>query len=177
MTGRSGEINCSKSHLTGGGVPIAVKSTLDRVDTEILNLIQGGFPISPDPYKEIGAVVGISGQEALSRAISLIERGVIRKIGPFFDAKKMGCSSTLCAVEVPEERLEEIYPVINGFPEVTHNYLREGSPNLWFTIIAESKDRIAEIISTISKRCAIGPVRDLPATKTFKIKVDLKIES
>ncbi len=156
-------------------MPTAVKPTLDSVDTGILNLIQGGFPISPDPFKEIGASIGISGEEALSRAISLIERGVIRKIGPFFDAKKMGCSSTLCAVEAPEDRLEEIYPVINSFPEVTHNYLREGSPNLWFTIIAESKDRIEEIISTISKRCSIGPVMNLPASKTFKIKVDLKV--
>lgn len=155
---------------------VAVKPKLDSIDTAILNLVQGGFPISPDPYKEIGIAAGISGEEALSRAISLIERGVIRKIGPFFDAKKMCSSSTLCAVEVPDDRLEEIYPVINSFPEVTHNYLREGSPNLWFTIIAESKDRIEEIISIISKRCSIGPVINLPASKTFKIKVDLKIE-
>ncbi len=155
---------------------IAVKGTLDRLDSEILNLIQGDFPISRNPFEDIGRGVGISGDEAHGRIISLMERGVIRKVGPFFDAKKMGCTSTLCAVNVPGERLQEVCPFINSFPEVTHNYLRDGSPNLWFTVIAESKERIEEIISAISKECSIGPVHNLPAIKTFKIKVDLKIE-
>lgn len=148
---------------------------LDKIDKEILNVIQGDFPISADPYGEIGKKAGISGTEALGRVRGLINRGIVRKIGPFFDAKKMGYMSTLCAVQVPVELIRDAVAVINGFAEVTHNYLRAGKPNLWFTVIAESEDRIERILSEISTKASIGPIHNLPAKKTFKIKVDLKI--
>lgn len=149
---------------------------LDEMDTLLLNIIQGEFPISADPYGDIAERLGMAREEALRRSVSLVERGVVRKIGPFFDAKKMNCASTLCAVDVPEERIGEAAAIINSFPHVTHNYLRAGSPNVWFTVIAESKDAITGILSEISQRAGIGPIRDLPAQKTFKIKVDLKMD-
>lgn len=149
---------------------------LDNIDKEILNRIQGEFPISEDPYEDIGSCVGVSGGEALARVKSLVERGVIRKVGPFFDAKKMGYGSTLCAVNVPAGRMKEAVSVINSYPEITHNYLREGTPNVWFTVIAESKEAIERILSGISSKGSVGPIYNLPAEKTFKIKVDLKIK-
>lgn len=149
---------------------------LDAVDKAILNRIQGEFPISEDPYGDIGREAGVSGQEARERVLRLIENKVIRKVGPFFDAKKMGYRSTLCAVDVPPEKLEETASVINGFVEVTHNYLREGHPNVWFTVIAESVEAIERILSEISRRAGVGPIRNLPAEKMYKVKVDLKIK-
>lgn len=158
-------------------VVFAEKSTgLDSIDKAILNRIQGEFPISADPYGDIGREVGISGQQARERVLSLIERKIIRKVGPFFDAKKMGYRSTLCAVDVPVDKIEETASVINGFVEVTHNYLREGHPNIWFTVIAESGEAIERILSDISERAGVGPVRNLPAEKMYKVKVDLKIK-
>lgn len=151
------------------------KAVLDSVDKEILNRIQGEFPISSDPYGDIGKAVGLSAPEALERVKGLIEKGVIRKVGPFFDARKMGYRSTLCAVDVPAERLQEAAQVINSYVEVTHNYLREGRPNVWFTVIAESKEAIERILCEISERARIGPIRNLPAERMFKVKVDLKI--
>jgi len=158
-------------------VVFAEKGTeLDSIDKAILNRIQGEFPISADPYGDIGREVGISGEQARERVLSLIERKIIRKVGPFFDAKKMGYRSTLCAVDVPVDKLEETASVINGFVEITHNYLREGHPNLWFTVIAESGEAIDRILSDISHRAGVGPIRNLPAEKMYKVKVDLKIK-
>lgn len=148
---------------------------LDSIDKEILNRIQGEFPLSADPYGDIGRAVGVSAEEALARVKGLKERAILRKIGPFFDARKMGYRSTLCAVDVPEEKLREAAKTINGFVEVTHNYLREGRPNVWFTVIAESKEAIERILSEISKKAGVGPIRNLPAERMFKVKVDLKI--
>lgn len=149
---------------------------LDSIDKAILNRIQGDFPISPDPYGEIGRGVGITADEAYSRVMGLIKRRVVRKVGPFFDAKKMGYRSTLCALDCPEEKLPLAASVINGFVEVTHNYLREGHPNLWFTVIAESEEAIERILFDITRRTGVGPVRNLPAEKMYKVKVDLKIK-
>lgn len=158
-------------------VAIATRDSaeLDSIDKEILNRIQGEFPISTDPYGDIGREVGLSGEEAQKRVVSLIDRGVVRKVGPFFDAKKMGYKSTLCAVNVPVERLKFAASVINSYPHVTHNYLREGNPNVWFTVIADSNESIERVLRDISERAMIGPIRNLPAKKMFKVKVDLKL--
>lgn len=147
----------------------------DETDRKILNRIQGDFPISENPYDEIGREAGISPDEALERVKSLLHRKIIRKVGPFFDARKMGYRSTLCAVNVPSERLEQAASLINGFVEVTHNYLRQGNPNIWFTVIAESQEAIDSILKEIAGRTGVGPIHNLPAEKMFKVEVDLKI--
>ena len=150
---------------------------MDNVDKEILNRIQGEFPICEDPYGEIGAEVGITADDVLGRVKRLREEGIIRKVGPFFDAKRMGHKSTLCAVDVPEEKIEETAGIISGYVEVTHNYLRLGHPNIWFTLIARDEAEIERILAEISERAGVGPIRNLPARKMFKIKVDLKLEN
>jgi len=150
-------------------------AAIDGLDALILNRIQGDFPVSLDPYGEIGSDLGVSGQEVLGRVRSLVERGVVRKVGPFFDARKMKYVSTLCALDVPDERLEEVAALVSAYPEVTHNYHRAGRPNLWFTLVAESREAIAEIIAQIEKKGALGPVHNLPAKRMFKVKVDLKV--
>jgi DNA-binding Lrp family transcriptional regulator len=63
---------------------------------------------------------------------------------------------------------------VNAFPEVTHNYVREGEPNCWFTLIAPDVERTREIIREIEERLDVT-VLDLPATRTFKIKVSFEL--
>ena len=149
---------------------------MDSTDKEILNRIQGDFPLSIDPWGDIGREVGLEGDEILNRVKRLKTDGIIRKVGPFFDAKKMGHRSTLCAVDVPEEKIETTAAIISRYVEVTHNYLREGHPNIWFTLIAENGGEIERILSEIEKEAGVGPIRNLPARRMFKIKVDLKLE-
>ncbi len=151
---------------------------MDDIDKKILNRIQGEFPISESPYKEIAASLGngLGEAEVLDRVRKLKEEGVVRKVGPFFDPAKMDHSSTLCAMEVPPDRTEEVAEVVSGFQEVTHNYLREGSPNLWFTLIAPSEAAIERIIAEIERRTGVGPIHNLPASRKFKIKVDLRLK-
>ena len=149
---------------------------MDSVDKKILNRIQGEFPISEDPYGDIGAEIDITAAEVLSRVRRLKAEGVIRKVGPFFDAKRMGHKSTLCAVDVSEEKIEKTANIISDYVEVTHNYLRLGHPNIWFTLIARDGAEIERILAEISDKAGVGPIRNLPAKKMFKIKVDLKLE-
>ena len=80
-----------------------------------------------------------------------------------------------CSVQVPDEKVQLVADIISGYPEITHNYLREGRPNLWFTVIAPTEERIAEILSEISEKGGVAPIYNLPAKRMFKVKVDLKI--
>lgn len=146
---------------------------LDEKDREILQMLQNGFPLVSEPYKAIGDKLWIDEYAVISRIVRLIQNGVIRYVGPFFDSRKLGYKGCLAAMNVPEERVDEVAAVINRFDEVTHNYLRDGSPNMWFTLITNSPERQQEILNTIKKETQIDEIMLFSSKKYFKVKVDL----
>lgn len=124
----------------------------------------------------LGGQLGIAEGEVIDRLKAIRESGEIRRLGASFDSRKLGYTSTLCAVRVPAEKLEAAVEVINSYPNVTHNYERNNHFNVWFTLIAPGRERIAEIIQEIGEKAGIGPILNLPATRLFKIKVDLPVK-
>jgi DNA-binding Lrp family transcriptional regulator len=86
----------------------------------------------------------------------------------------LGYTSTLCAAQVPEERLEDFVEMVNRYPGVTHNYLRRHHFNVWFTLIAESRERLDQILAEIKAASGVE-VLSLPALEVFKIKVDFPV--
>lgn len=149
---------------------------MDDIDKLILNKIQAEFPIAERPFQELGKELGLTEVEVLERIKNLKEEGIIRRIGASFDSKKLGFKSTLCAIKVPEERVDEVAEIINQYPEVTHNYLRNHAYNIWFTLITPSREHILKILGEISKKSGITDVRDMPSTKVFKIGVNLRFK-
>ena len=119
----------------------AAPKSLDDLDRAILNEIQSNFPIVSRPYAEVGVRVGADEEQVLRRVRTLMESGVIRRLGANFTSRKLGYTSTLCAARVPPESLERFVEVVNRYPGVTHNYLRDHHFNVWFTLIAESPAR------------------------------------
>jgi len=144
---------------------------LDELDRRLLNLIQEHFPIDERPYLQIARQIGSTESEVIDRMTSLVERGIIREISPVFDLQKLGYCSTLAALNVPEERIDEVAGIVNARPEVTHNYLREGEPNMWFTVIAESEAALERVLQAIERDANCGPVVDFPAQRRFAARV------
>ncbi|MBM4273613.1 MAG: Lrp/AsnC family transcriptional regulator [Deltaproteobacteria bacterium] len=147
---------------------------MDDLDKAILNEIQSHFPIMTRPYEEVGRRVGASEVEVIRRVQAMCDAGVIRRIGANFTSRKLGYTSTLCAASVPPEQLGNFVEVVNRHPGVTHNYLRRHRYNVWFTLIAESEDRLNRILEEISKASGME-VLSLPAYEVFKIKVDFPV--
>ena len=148
---------------------------LDDLDRAILNEIQSHFPIVSRPYAEMGARVGASEAEVLARVKHMTDAGIIRRIGANFTSRKLGYTSTLCAAHVQEDKLEQFIEVVNRYPGVTHNYLRRHRYNVWFTLIAESEARLAQILEDISRASEVPEILSLPAQEIFKIKVDFPV--
>ena len=151
------------------------RDNLDELDRAILNQIQSNFPIASRPYREVGDRLGLSEAEVLRRVGRLMEEGIIRRIGANFNSRQLGYTSTLVAAQVPPEKMDLFVSVVNGYPGVTHNYLRRHAYNIWFTLIAESTARLDEIIREIADKTGVAAILSLPARRIFKIQVDFSL--
>ncbi|MBU4234192.1 MAG: AsnC family transcriptional regulator [Desulfobacterales bacterium] len=149
--------------------------SLDDLDRAILNEIQSHFPIDSRPYAEMGRRVGASEAEVLARVMAMVEAGIIRRLGANFTSRKLGYTSTLCAARVKPASLDHFVAVVNRYPGVTHNYLRRHRYNIWFTLIAESEERLNQILEEISQAADVEEILSLPAQEVFKIKVDFPV--
>jgi len=147
---------------------------MDDLDKQLLNIIQTDFPISTYPYRVLGERLGVGEDEALERVRALVEAGVIRRIGPSFDSRRLEHVSTLVTAKVPAERLEEVAEIVNSFPQVTHNYSRDFEYNLWFTLICRTDAEIERVVGEIKARTGISDVHVLPARRFFKLRVDFE---
>ena len=115
---------------------------LDATDRLILNAAQEGFPLSPRPFAEMAAGIGLGEDELIARLGRLRELGAITRFGPFFDAAAMGGAFCLCAMAVPAARFEEVVTKVNAHPEVAHNYERAHRLNMWFVLATETPEAI-----------------------------------
>jgi len=147
---------------------------MDTTDRQILSIINKGIGITERPWSVIAQNVGISEDEVVQRVAGLRDAGVIRRIGAVIDTKTIGWTSTLCAADVPDHKLDEYSAVVGGYEEVTHNYLREGRPNCWFTVIAPDQDHLLRVMTEIEHRLGIR-LHSFPARKVFKIRVKFDI--
>ena len=69
----------------------------------------------------------------------------------------------------------ELVGVIGHFPEVTHNYEREGDWNLWFTVTAESAKRLEAVLDAIRAEAPGCRLISLPAKKRYKLRVEFDL--
>lgn len=145
---------------------------MDAIDRRIVNDLQGGFPISERPYEEAAQALGIAEEELLWRLSQLLDRGILSRFGPLFDAEKMGGGVTLAAMAVPEDRFEQVARTVNGFPEVAHNYARDHRLNMWFVIASENPERIATALADIETATGI-PVLNMPKLEEYFLELRL----
>ncbi|TDA69493.1 MAG: Lrp/AsnC family transcriptional regulator [Clostridia bacterium] len=149
---------------------------MDALDRKLLTLVQKSFPVVPRPYAAIGEQLGIGEDEVLDRLGALKASGILRRLGAIINSRKLDFFSTLCAMKVPEDRVTEVAAVINRYPGVTHNYLREGEYNVWFTLICPSAREAQRIIEQIKEETGIQEMLNLPALRLFKVVVNFDLE-
>lgn len=131
------------------GVRVAVR--LEAADRRLLNACQGGFPIARRPFRDLGERLGLSEEEVLHRLRRLLAERKLSRFGPVINPRRLGGESSLVAMAVPRERLDEVINVVNGFPQVSHNYEREHAVmNMWFVVSAGTPGEVAEVLQHIA---------------------------
>jgi len=138
----------------------------DAVDRAIVNALQGGFPLTPRPFRDAGAQIGLSEDELIGRIRGLLDSGRLSRFGPLWNAARIGGDQCLAAMAVPQERFEEVAVKVNAFPEVAHNYERAHAFNMWFVISAERAERISAVIAEIEQQTGLK-VYPMPKSQEF----------
>jgi DNA-binding Lrp family transcriptional regulator len=138
--------------------------------------MQMDFPLEANPYDIIAERLGVSAEEVFGRVDALMDLGTIRRVGASIDSRKLGYSSTLAAVRVTDERVDEASELINSYPEITHSYLRKNEYNIWFTVIAVDRERVEGVIEELRARLGLNSddVLDLPVLNLFKLDARFK---
>jgi DNA-binding Lrp family transcriptional regulator len=92
---------------------------------------------------------------------------VISRIGAVVKPHTLG-ASTLAAMRVPAERLEEIAAIVSSEPLVSHNYERTNEHNLWFVVTGPHFSAVAATIESIEERTGLA-VLDLPLRHAYHL--------
>src|SRR5215204_3185924 len=162
-----------RSRKDGAAVP------LDDTDRQLLNLMQGKFPLDTRPFKAVADLAGLEEAQVLERVRYLLDKRIIREITPIFDTRAFGYGSMLVAAKVDPAFPHRAAQFINTHPGVTHNYLRDHEFNLWFTIAVEPHTKLGleGTLEVMAARTGAESIRQLPTLKLLKIRMDLEMEA
>jgi DNA-binding Lrp family transcriptional regulator len=125
---------------------------MDAIDRAIINNLQGGFPVSAQPFANAAMALGLSEDELIGRIGRLLSDGTLTRFGPMYHAERLGGGLSLAAMQVPSDDFERVADIVNGFPEVAHNYARDHAFNMWFVLATEEPERIDAVIGEIERR-------------------------
>ena len=70
---------------------------LDTTDRDIINALQGGFPICDEPFKRAAGRLGISEAELIVRITRMLRERTLSRFGPMFQAERLGGAFVLAA--------------------------------------------------------------------------------
>ena len=160
-----------RTRKDGSAVP------LDDTDKQLLNLLQGQFPIARRPFAHVAELAGLTEDDVIERVQYLLDKRIIREVTPIFDTRALGYESMLVAAKVDSEHPHRAAKVINSHPGVTHNYLRNHDFNLWFTLAVEPDSPLGMqgTLDVLAERTGAESIRQLPTLKLFKIRMDLEM--
>lgn len=147
---------------------------MDTLDRNIVNALQGGFPICESPFEEVARQLQTTGPELIARIEAMLEQGVLSRFGPLYHAQQMGGALSLAAMKIPSADFERVADRVNALPEVAHNYERDHALNMWFVLATETLQQQHEAIAQIERETGC-PVFNLPKIAEYFVELKLQV--
>ncbi len=144
---------------------------VDPLDAALLMELQYNFPLTPNPIGDVAERLGIPGEEAVSRLKALAKRGVLKRIGFYYNYRAQRKVAVLAAFAAGDnyKLLAERY---KHDPDVTHNYLRNHPVyNVWIVIKRRSREELLEEIRRAAEESGSKAWVALFSKKTYKLSV------
>jgi DNA-binding Lrp family transcriptional regulator len=147
---------------------------MDALDRRIINALQREFPVCERPFDVAAQQLNTSESELITRIRCMLDDGLLTRFGPLFNAENMGGALSLCAMQVPEHRFEEVAEQVNALPEVAHNYQRTHKMNMWFVLATETAEALQAAIRQIESDTGLT-VFDMPKLDEFFVGLYLEV--
>ncbi len=140
---------------------------MTELELHLLNDFQHDFPLVPAPFAAIAARLGVSEARVLAMLAQLLACGKVSRVGAVFRPHSIG-ASTLAAMALPVDKLDEVAGLVSAYAEVNHNYEREHRFNLWFVATADDEANLRAVLRDIESRSGY-PVLHLPLLEDYHI--------
>jgi DNA-binding Lrp family transcriptional regulator len=139
----------------------------------MIRRLQELFPLTDEPYRMIGADLGITEAQVLERMKALVSKGCLKRIGSFLKpAVVVPEARTLVVWQIPEEKLERIGSELAGFSEVRYADRRPACqefPYALYTMIQTGTPEELEVVTRrIQDRIGKWPCRVVTTIREFK---------
>ena len=138
---------------------------LTKKDIKLINRVQKGFPLSKNPFGQIAKDLKCEKKWVIKRLQELKEEGIISRFGTVATRKK-DSYSTLAALKVPPERVDDVAHLVSSYDEVTQNHLREHEYNLWFVVQSKSEAKLKNALADLRLHMDF-PMLDLPMLESY----------
>lgn len=150
---------------------------MDDFDRKIIMILQRGIPVESRPYQAMAEEIGdgATESEVIFRIDRMKKENIIRRMSGFFDSRKLGYLSMLVAVRPKAGCFDEAVRFINQYPGVTHNYERNHSFSIWFTIIAINQPTLDHILDSIEESGYVQDMMRFEMTQRYKIDVTFDV--
>ncbi len=149
---------------------------LDPLARNLINRLQGGFPLVERPFAQAAAALGTDEVRLLACLETLIRDGWLSRFGPLYNAERLGGQQILAAMSVPAARFEQVASQVNALAAVAHNYRRDHALNMWFVVAAGHKEDVEAAVQEIERDTGLAVLR-FPKLKEFYLGLKLEIDA
>jgi DNA-binding Lrp family transcriptional regulator len=129
----------------------------DDLERRLVVATQSGLPLVPRPYHALAEQLGVPVDQVLARLSSMLERGIIRRIGAVPNHYAIGYTANGMSVwDVPDERIDELGAQIGALDFVTHCYHRprklpEWPYSLFAMVHGSSREEVLTKVAQIAE--------------------------
>ncbi|MCG8519834.1 MAG: Lrp/AsnC family transcriptional regulator [Pseudomonadales bacterium] len=134
----------------------------------LMNRLQQGFPLVPSPWRALAEELDLEEAALRQQVDDWLADGTLTRFGPMFDVEVLGGAFTLAAMVVPEPRFEAVHQLLDGLPEVAHNYRREHALNMWFVLACDSPAAVTRSLEHIEAVTGLV-VMNFPKEVTYHV--------
>lgn len=153
---------------SGSGRGDSAPLGLGELERNFINRYQGGFPLIDRPFAAVAQDLGTQEAHLISLIQGLLARGLLTRLGPLFDAERLGGCFTLAAMQVPEADFERIAAQVAALPEVAHNYRRDHALNMWFVLATPSEASLQRTLDHLQRLTGLE-VLDFPKLAEYHL--------
>ncbi len=151
----------------------AAPAELTDGERAAIRALQTDLPLTENPFADLAADAGMAEQELIDRAISLRDRGIMRRYAAVLRHTRAGyTANAMVCWRIPPERVQEVGEALAASPSVSHCYERPTSPdwpyNVYTMVHARSEEELGGIVASLSRAAATEDYLVLRSVKEYR---------